>query len=364
VGRDNILTPLTPAFIRAFTPSTIASAFRKTGIWPYNPSEIHEDLIAPSRETGLTSHLPLPIQSPIKRIADSAAVQHALRSSSPIHVFYTPTKTRTLPIDPSIIAAAELRSVAEADPSLSFLTSDSPIRSSSSLPRLNFIRIDSPHLLIEDFLKEEPATEQAYRFQIALRESKNREFEALRTLTFERTCLILAELHCKQMKSQLYAKEEKRNKTRERLTGDGLARVLTHDAFIQLVREHREVQVAAEADKQKREKERIATERLKAAWKEEQEKINQMNAMQGSQHQEELTAWEAERDLAKQEKRRPAWNKPKKPTRIPSLPKTWVKSRPPKAPAAVGGTSNSVEGVDATPDDEMRASDEESDSEE
>jgi hypothetical protein len=360
VSRDNILTPLSAAYNRAFIPSTIMSAFRKTGVWPLDPTAIDPELVAPSQESSLSTHLPVPLPSPIKDIADGIAFQQSMQSSSPIHVFYTPTKTRSIPIDPAIIAAAEVKASTDSS-SLSFLTSDAAIESSSSMPRINRAPLHQPHSLLADFLKEIPVTDQAYRLQVVLRESVAREAELLRILTIERTHFILAELHCTKLKHQLYAKEEKRKKAKGKLTGDGLPRVLTSDSFLQLVHEHREAQEAAELDRLNREKEKEGVERLKLAWAEEQKKIDEMNRRQQEEYQKELTLWEAERDLAKEQRRRTQWPKPKKAPRIPNLPKPWVKPRTVRAPESTDMNLDSPLDATRAVEDDERSSDNDSD---
>jgi len=44
--------------VEAFTPENIKTAFRKTGVHPFNPSVITQDMLAPSKETSIESHLP------------------------------------------------------------------------------------------------------------------------------------------------------------------------------------------------------------------------------------------------------------------------------------------------------------------
>jgi len=56
-----------------------------------------------------------------------------------------------------------------------------------------------------------------------------------------------------------------------------------------------------------------------------------------------LDDWMKEKERAKTEGGRPRWTKPKKPSRIPSLPKTWVKPRNKPTPLELPGGEESDE---------------------
>ena len=56
-------TCLSKAYITTLTPELIKTAFHKTRIWPFNPNVITADMLAPSKETSVQSHLPVPTSS-------------------------------------------------------------------------------------------------------------------------------------------------------------------------------------------------------------------------------------------------------------------------------------------------------------
>lgn len=60
VTKDSFLEVYTKAHTRAFTESTILSAFRVTGLSPLDPSVITEEKLAPSQETSIQGAFPLP----------------------------------------------------------------------------------------------------------------------------------------------------------------------------------------------------------------------------------------------------------------------------------------------------------------
>lgn len=56
------------AYLRALTPETIRSAFRKTGVCPFDRSVVTKEMMAPSKETSCEGFLPIQPLEPIKII--------------------------------------------------------------------------------------------------------------------------------------------------------------------------------------------------------------------------------------------------------------------------------------------------------
>jgi hypothetical protein len=52
------------------TPEIIESAFRKTGVWPFNADFVTLEMMAPSKETSCESHLPVAPPTPIRVLAN------------------------------------------------------------------------------------------------------------------------------------------------------------------------------------------------------------------------------------------------------------------------------------------------------
>ena len=57
VSKVNFLCIYAKAHVHAFTPKNIISAFKKTGVVPYNPNFITDVMMAPSLETSISSLL-------------------------------------------------------------------------------------------------------------------------------------------------------------------------------------------------------------------------------------------------------------------------------------------------------------------
>ena len=60
IDKGNFLQVVSEAYVTTLTPELIKTAFHKTGIWPFNPNVMTADMLAPSKETSVQSHLPVP----------------------------------------------------------------------------------------------------------------------------------------------------------------------------------------------------------------------------------------------------------------------------------------------------------------
>ena len=65
VKKGQFLGVYAQAHLEAFTTENIKSAFRLTGVVPFNPEIIPESALAPSRTVSSTAGLPIPPQTPI-----------------------------------------------------------------------------------------------------------------------------------------------------------------------------------------------------------------------------------------------------------------------------------------------------------
>jgi hypothetical protein len=62
MDKNNFLAIYGKAHVRALTADNIKSAFKKTGVWPFNPNVVTEEMLAPSKETSCEVKLPIPLQ--------------------------------------------------------------------------------------------------------------------------------------------------------------------------------------------------------------------------------------------------------------------------------------------------------------
>lgn len=144
VDKTNFVSVYSRAHKKALTPDTIRAAFRTTGVWPFNPSVVTQDMMAPSLEISSVGHLPLPQLSPMQAVLH-AVPEHQLEEAplvqtSPARA--TSTVIRQFHEDQVNPASNEPRwntLVNEAldnlaSSSVAFLVSDTPITSEHQLP--------------------------------------------------------------------------------------------------------------------------------------------------------------------------------------------------------------------------------------
>ncbi|KAF9232929.1 hypothetical protein BU15DRAFT_67020 [Melanogaster broomeanus] len=152
-----------------------------------------------------------------------------------------------------------------ASTSASFLVDGTPLTSAHRLPQF----MPSPitptrHKCTNPLLNEEPANEKEHAYQVALHESYARK---------------------------LAAQEEKRKKKKKgQLNGDGLPRLLTGDEFYNRV---------------------VAHQKACEEWRKAEKERKERNAVRRQAYCDAMHIWKEESDLAKQQRRWVAWEKPK-----------------------------------------------------
>lgn len=67
IGKEHFTEVFGKGFLKAFTTPTILSAFKKTGIYPFNPKVITARQMKPSLPSSLIRSLPLPMPSPVRK---------------------------------------------------------------------------------------------------------------------------------------------------------------------------------------------------------------------------------------------------------------------------------------------------------
>ena len=65
ISKMNFLAIYGRAHLRTLTAENIKAAFRKTGVWPFNPNVISTEMMAPSKETFREGHLPIVPATPV-----------------------------------------------------------------------------------------------------------------------------------------------------------------------------------------------------------------------------------------------------------------------------------------------------------
>ncbi|KAJ7759015.1 hypothetical protein DFH07DRAFT_1024091 [Mycena maculata] len=123
--------------------------------------------------------------------------------------------------------------------------------------------------------------------------------------------LVLNGAYCDVVRGQLAAQEENRKKkTKGRLVGDGLPRLLTSAAFVERVIAFHNTAAKKAVELENRKVARVERAAAMAEWKELDTTRKTRNDEIRAQWKIEVLAWEAERDHMKALHKRPGWKKP------------------------------------------------------
>ncbi|KZT09185.1 uncharacterized protein LAESUDRAFT_624937, partial [Laetiporus sulphureus 93-53] len=136
------------------------------------------------------------------------------------------------------------------------LISSSSIKASTPIPALNTFMISPAKKHHQELLDSSPQTKHEKELQDALHEATVHEACYKSLLRGQQAAMILQFGYCMRVKCQLATREEKeqleKQKGKGKIVSDGLPRMLTDDAFVEIVAEHERKQEATEHSKEQR----------------------------------------------------------------------------------------------------------------
>ncbi|KAK7028748.1 hypothetical protein R3P38DRAFT_2525562 [Favolaschia claudopus] len=221
----------------------------------------------------------------------------------------------------------------------SFLVTSSPIKSTSAPPGFIPQRI-SPYsqkkARYSRLLDAPPANIQEEELQNSLRELLAANKAQKSQIISMQSSLVLNGAYCDVVQGQLAAQEESRkSKQKGRLVGDGLPRLLTSNEFMRRVDQFHTAAQEKEADLAVRRVEKAGHKTALEEWKKQEANRKAENLLIRARWQEDVKAWEQERDRTKLLGHRPSWNKPVlKGKLIAPIPKPSLKAKERNAPRA------------------------------
>lgn len=316
VVKSNFLEVYSLAHNAALTPENIKTAFRKTGVVPFDPNVVTEQMMAPSLESSSKGTLPSKQSSPVQAISKMIENsirrrkkhEHPIQVDTPDTPSQRPGEGTSTNSTPTAGALNELASTSAA-----FLLHSSPLQSTSTLPQY------VPHIISPfkkrrygELLELEPITERERLLQDALRDMEAQTRIHKEAMAGMQAATILGGMYVDRAQKQLQALEKKKTeKSKKKLMGDGLPKLLDGDTFFQRVVDHEEQTEREKAEKEQRTTIRAAHSKEITQWQENETARVARNKVKRALHKEVLAAWEEERQRAKAEKRRPGWIKPK-----------------------------------------------------
>jgi hypothetical protein len=309
VNKTNFLSVYAKAHIQTLTVENIKMAFCKTGLVPFNPDVVTEEMMAPSIESSSHGSLPIIQSSPIRSMANAIRTELARRSSTPAAsaVDHNEEPEYVPQIDPTLIALDSI-----ATTSASFITSTSPLLSSSEPPVFKTTAI-SPvkHGQNQLLLDEKPTTHQSHLLQDALREVIAENTTQKERLLEMQATTVLHTIYVDRARRQLQEHENVRKKKKsKRIMSDGMPHLLDGDEFFNKVVQAEEAQQKAAEEKAARKEQREKHAELLAEWKREEKARKERNKVVKERWAVAVQLWVNERDVAKAERRKPGWKKP------------------------------------------------------
>jgi hypothetical protein len=320
VTKLNFMAVYAKAHIRTFTEDNIRAAFAKTGIVPYNPNVITTEMMAPSLETSTVSMLPLGLASPVREVVDlishhNARKQKQWEANEAQDTTKTTTLATILPTSPCTPVRRGLASLATT--SASFLVSDSPILSNSTLPPL-FTTVISPFSQRYSntiLLDKKPSTEHEAMLQGALHASDTVVMTQKHIIAGMQAQTVLQAMYLEGVRGQLQGQEEKKEKKRKtgKINMNGRAKILTQDDVMEGVREWQNSQDKAIEGAAVKKKVKEHYSAAVDVWKVREMDRKDRNGKLKSGWEADVKKWTVERDDAKNDRREPRWTKPKMP---------------------------------------------------
>lgn len=367
INKSNFLSVISNAYTRALTPGNIRTAFRKTGIHPFNPDVVTPDMLAPSKETSLESHLPVETSESTKVFAgmlrklqaaeevesdpsdsdstDSKTSENENEITEP-EATPTPTSTRPRTCSTNLKHIDILKETVAAlkKTNLAYLAAHTPTTSSDTMPKTTTrtgAQVARPVNTTAAALTIEPTTSNELLLLAALRESESRNVRT-EIHAFElQASNILNEAYTERLRKALETKEEKKNKKKKlttKLVGDGLPRLLTGDKFYELAKEKEKEVQEIEKQKEARKGGRVAYRMAIEEWNEAEQARKDETTTIKADWEKAVAAWTKKKAAAAKKGSKFTEKKPKRDALPPKAPK-------PKLKDFVGG-GNRVESGD------------------
>jgi hypothetical protein len=335
VDKTNFLEIYAQAHNLALTPENIKVAFRKTGVWPFDPSVVTPEMMAPSKETLSESHMPLPPPEPVKILATMLRklnLENGGGNQNESHGIMGSDKQNlsVSSVDSEIISQTRIQILEDTvnnlkKTNLLHLIKTAPTTSSHTMPQSQTTsQPDHKDPMTAAALRIQPATKN--ELLAALRESERRTQQAEAHAFTLQASNILNEAYTQKIKHQLAQQEEKKGKKKgtARLVGDGLPRLLSGDAFYKAALAKETELEEAEKRKTSKKDGKAAYRKAIEAWNIEEKDRKAANVDILNENRLDLYEWEKKRDAAKKNGSK-APLKPKKEDLIKAVPKPKMK---------------------------------------
>jgi hypothetical protein len=290
MDKNNFLTVYGRAHVLALTPANIKAAFKKTGIWPFNPNVVTADMLAPSKATSSEAHLPSPPNDPavdilatmfrkLARVCDEP--QDEVISEDPIAGPSNLTKFDV--INDAVKGLSESDFAHLLSPTLTTSNDKMP----STAPQLIHLPQTSPLLTIQ------PQTETEAILLAALREYQNLNDSLTNRNIALQSHNLLNEVYCGNAKGALQFQEKKKQtKGKGTLTGI-LACLVTGDEFYEARVNMQKESRIEERTKATRKDAKVIWQAAVEEWKKKEDARKALKVRETEKFKVAMAAWKA-----------------------------------------------------------------------
>ena len=293
MDKTTFLTIYGQAHVCALTSENIKSAFKKTGVWPFNPRVVTEEMLAPSKETSSEAHFPIPLDdlavnvlaTMLRKLAKISEAEDAPDVISETLMAGPSNPTKHDVINEAVHGLSQTK--------LAHLIASTLTTSKDAMPKTLTQTIicskPSPLLAIQ------PKTETEILLLAVLQELQmNNETLADRNIALQATN-ILNKVYCGNAKGTLqFQEDKKKKKTTGGALPNGLARVLTADEFYEACQNFEKEQQTTAKEKETRKDACAAWKEAKEEWQKVKDEHLALKAREDVIYADLKTAWEAE----------------------------------------------------------------------
>ena len=302
MDKSNFLQIYGRAHIRALTVENIKQSFKKTGVWPFNPKVITDEMLAPSKQTAVKGHLPIPADDPATEtladlIRELAIINdNADDTSTPTITSTDMTDPTPTPLLPSEKRHQAINKAMEklAKTKLSHLVTTTLTTHLDPMPKTTPQATSLP--TPSPFLDLVPENDREVLLLAALRESQAQNQDLINRNLRLQTGNVLNEVYLANTRARLEAKDEKRKK-KKNTTGvigtlNGHAVLVTGDTFYEARVEHERQKRAEERAKDERRDARAAFQAAKIEWEKEEEARKRLKEVETEKYKVAVASWE------------------------------------------------------------------------
>lgn len=317
MSKENFLIVYGRAHLHALTPNLIRTAFRKTGIIPFNHNVISKEAVAPAKEISAEGYLPVVTDLEIQKLADAlqwCTLRDASASDSSKQTdggasrsggeerqaLSSQSGTGELS---SALGAEQLRDMLLSG-HFAHLVLSEPLVSTDPIPSFQLNPIHGTPPVLPNF---EPKTTMEKNLLLLLWESEGCKAALQAWLRKAQASNVLNQLYCNRLHSQLAFTEEKNKKVKGKrkgqLMGNGLPAFLSGDEWWEKLMDWEAAQQEEERQRTAKRQEKEEMAEHIAIWKSSEKVQVERNNRRREQNKDALRVWVKNRDAAKRARR-------------------------------------------------------------